>query len=370
MKMIPGLTLAVVLATGVMAQTPDSTPPPLPPLPSSAAPAPPAPVMPAPQAPAAMPPADTNPPAPAKKQSAKKKKKAAASTAKKSSTPAEPTAPLVANEPAVARQNNVNVRAKASMSGEVIGHLKAGETVTVLELVTLQHPKTDEPAKWAKITLPATAHAWINGTYLDANKAVKPAKLNIRSGPGENYNVIGLLHKGDVVKDLNTKGDWTEIEPPTGTYAFVAAHLLAHKAPEATPMPNPPLPPPPPPIPSPVAGQPPIAPPPNETPGAMPPAVSPQVPPPLPPEEEVPTGPRIVQREGIVRGTVSIQAPSYYQLESLDNGQIIDYLYTSSTNLVLSRYKGKTVLVTGEEGLDERWPNTPVVTIQKIQVVQ
>src|SRR5581483_5544351 len=327
MKMIPGLTLAVVLATGVMAQTPDSTPPPLPPLPSSAAPAPPAPVMPAPQAPAAMPPADTNPPAPAKKQSAKKKKKAAASTAKKSSTPAEPTAPLVANEPAVARQNNVNVRAKASMSGEVIGHLKAGETVTVLELVTLQHPKTDEPAKWAKITLPATAHAWINGTYLDANKAVKPAKLNIRSGPGENYNVIGLLHKGDVVKDLNTKGDWTEIEPPTG-------------------------------------------PPPNETPGAMPPAVSPQVPPPLPPEEEVPTGPRIVQREGIVRGTVSIQAPSYYQLESLDNGQIIDYLYTSSTNLVLSRYKGKTVLVTGEEGLDERWPNTPVVTIQKIQVVQ
>ena len=35
-----------------------------------------------------------------------------------------------------------------------------------------------------------------------------------------------------------------------------------------------------------------------------------------------------------------------------------------------SAYNGKTVLVTGEEGLDERWPNTPVLTIHKIQVVK
>jgi hypothetical protein len=67
---------------------------------------------------------------------------------------------------------------------------------------------------------------------------------------------------------------------------------------------------------------------------------------------------------------VSIQAPSYYQLESLETGKPIDYLYSTSTNLVLSRYKGKTVLVTGEESLDERWANTPVLTISKIQLVQ
>jgi hypothetical protein len=77
-----------------------------------------------------------------------------------------------------------------------------------------------------------------------------------------------------------------------------------------------------------------------------------------------------VQREGIVGGTVSIQAPTHYQLESLDNGKVIDYLYTTSTNVVLKRYAGLTVLVQGEEGLDERWPNTPVITIQKIQVVK
>jgi len=29
-----------------------------------------------------------------------------------------------------------------------------------------------------------------------------------------------------------------------------------------------------------------------------------------------------------------------------------------------------TVLVSGEEELDERWPNTPVLTIQRIQTVK
>src|SRR6185436_18481546 len=67
------------------------------------------------------------------------------------------------------------------------------------------------------------------------------------------------------------------------------------------------------------------------------------------PVDEGPPPKRIVQREGIVDGTVSIQTPSYYQLESLETGKPIDYLYTTSTNLPLSRYKGLTVLVTGEE---------------------
>ena len=32
--------------------------------------------------------------------------------------------------------------------------------------------------------------------------------------------------------------------------------------------------------------------------------------------------------------------------------------------------KGLKIVVTGEEALDERWGNTPVITIQKIQVLE
>ena len=76
-----------------------------------------------------------------------------------------------------------------------------------------------------------------------------------------------------------------------------------------------------------------------------------------------------MQREGFVRGTFSIQAPTPFQLISPDNQRPINYLYTTSTNLDLSRYKGLHIIVTGEEGLDARWKNTPVITIQRIQVL-
>jgi len=72
----------------------------------------------------------------------------------------------------------------------------------------------------------------------------------------------------------------------------------------------------------------------------------------------------------MVRGTFSIQAPTRFELISPDNGRTINYLYTTSSELDLSRYKGLRIIVTGEEGLDERWRNTPVITIQRIEVVE
>jgi hypothetical protein len=79
---------------------------------------------------------------------------------------------------------------------------------------------------------------------------------------------------------------------------------------------------------------------------------------------------RIVDREGVVRHTWSIQAPSDYRLVSPDTGENIVYLHTSSTNLDLSRYKGLHIIVTGEEGMDRRWKTTPVLTIRRIQVIE
>jgi hypothetical protein len=100
------------------------------------------------------------------------------------------------------------------------------------------------------------------------------------------------------------------------------------------------------------------------------PAVTPAPETPETPVVEEPLPPRIVQREGVVRGTTSIQAPSRFALVSPENGRNIDYLHTTSEELDLRRYKGLRIVVTGEESLDERWGNTPVLEIQKIQVVE
>lgn len=332
----------------------------------------------------------TNAPAPKKASKKKSEKKAVAK--KKAPAPLR-TVPLNPG-PAVCEANNVNVRGQAKLKSEVVTHLTKGQQVTVLEEVQLKNSGPDEPSAWAKILLPTNATVWINTSFIDPSaKTVKPKKLNIRSGPGENYSVLGTLKQGDSVKDISSKGDWTQIEPPADAYAFVAAQFLkqGEEAPVIASATTPVTPesttPTTPTTPETTKPETPIVTTPAEpTTTATTPTPAPTTPPPT--TEPAPTTPsdsstnatptvaenepppkRIVQREGIVRGTFSIQAPTRYELISPDNHKAINYLFTDSPDLDLSRYKGLHIIVTGEEGLDERWRNTPVITIQKIQVL-
>ena len=267
---------------------------------------------------------------------------------------------------------NINVRGKASFKGEVITKLQNGDTVSVIEQVILLKPKAGEPSQWAKISYPTNASVWVHTSYLNADKTVKPKKLNIRTGAGENYSIVGTLEQGTAVKEVSTKGNWTQIEAPAGAFAFVAASYIRQ---EATSEMAPPV----------VSVQPPtpdtatvssdpIIPPTTDLANTNP-AVEPNptvadsanVPPPVIEEVWVP---RTVSHEGIVKATISIQAPTKYGLHAVDSGKLINYLYSPTAELEMSRYAGKQIIVNGQEGLDERWVKTPVLTIQKIYVVR
>jgi uncharacterized protein YgiM (DUF1202 family) len=373
MKMKFWLILGTTLSTTLLAQQVTNSPPP-PPMEGATVNTPP------------MATVATNKPAakPAAKKSTKPaaKKPVAKSAAKKTSPATElKTVPLIAG-PAVVVANHVNVRTRAGLSGEVLTKLTNGEPVAVIEEIKLKKSGPEEPSAWAKIALPASAHAWIKSSYIDAaNKTVLPKKLNLRGGPSESYGVIGLMQRGDSVTEIETKGEWTQIAAPTGAFAFVAAQYLSQ---ESAALAKAGL------ITSPAIAETPATPTTvpeaatvattttetpatttstatiisNELAAAMSSNVS-LAPPPV----ELPPPPRIVQREGIVRGNTSIQSPTKFELISPDNRQLINYLYTTSTNLDLNRYKGLHIIVTGEEGMDERWKYTPVITIQRIQVL-
>lgn len=314
--------------------------------------------------------------------------------------------------PAVVKQNVsglVNVRGQPAINSEVVTRLTRGQAVMVLEEITLAKPKPDEPAHWAKIRLPDGAFVWVHSLYVDPDtQTVKATQLNLRSGPGENYSVLGRIPKGTVIQALERQGDWIKIQPPEEAYGFVASHLLTNLPPSvevvaapppaqptqpslpqptAPPVPSAPTGPPPPtivaePIPPPSE---PAAAPTNLPPAAVPaePAVAlepkepaaPVAPPPAvvlpePEPEDKPIPVRKVTREGYVRTSVSIQAPSHYALESLDSRKVLNYIYSPSTNIVLRDFYGKRIIVTGEEVLDERWPNTPVINVESIRTVQ
>jgi uncharacterized protein YgiM (DUF1202 family) len=354
-----------LISTSLLAQQ-DSNAPAAAPADTSAAPAAtapstteptnaPAPAM-APETPAAS----NAPAAEAPKPKAKHKKKPAAH-------PSElKTIPLVAG-PAVVAANRVNVRGQAGLKGEIIGRMTNGEPVTVVEEIHLKNSKEDEPSAWAKIALPDKLHPWVKASYIDtSSETVKPKTLNMRGGPGENYSVIGTLKRGTMVKEVTTKDGWMQIET-ANAFAFMAAQYLTQdpvalaaaaglsnptntetiaendmateagtNAPDMTAMTS--------------NGT-------NDQASATNTIVE-------------PPAPRIVEREGYVRGATSIQAPTAYELISPDTHRIVDYLYSKDNEVDLSRYKGMHIIVTGIEGMDERWKSTPVITVQRIQVIE
>lgn len=265
----------------------------------------------------------------------------------------EPTVTL-APGPAEVSASELTVRGQAGLKGEAVAHLSKGETVNVLEQINLEHHAADEPSQWAKISYPTNGHVWVMAKYVN-NGVVATKKLNLRAGPGENYSVVGVIDQGAPVNEVETKGGWMKIEPPTGAYAFVAAKFLTQEAmpnamanaapetPEATPTPTP--------------VQPPqqiiTTPPPEPT------------PPPQPPQPTV----RIVQHEGVVGPVGSVIAPTAYKLYDPDTKVDIDFLYPTSPDQDLHKLVDDRVIVTGEEGVDTRWPNTPVIAIQNIQIL-
>mgnify|MGYP001021384490 CR=1 FL=1 len=363
--------------------------------------------------------------------------------------PAAAAATALQTGPAEVTQEHVNVRAQADVDSEVVSRLSRNDVVKVLEEVTLKKAGPGEPTRWAKISWPEGAPVWVYADFVDkASMQVKVAKLNLRTGPGENHSVVGHLEKGATLKKLDAKGDWLKVEAPDSCVAFVAANLLKSKASAtesasvgstptvpatglrpatpASPRPTPPplpattttevprdilvsqpkpapvptfsLPPPQIPRPAPatapaslagiaptISTPPALVPPPATKPAAASPAPlvsgseSKPAATPAPvltrepgeidfrPQREETYVKRVVTREGLVRRSYNIQSPTSLVLENVHNGRVMNYLYSTSTNMNLNAYRGRVVTLTGEEALDERWPNTPVIRVETLQ---
>ncbi|MEI7730106.1 MAG: SH3 domain-containing protein [Verrucomicrobiota bacterium] len=303
---------------------------------------------------------------------------------------------------AVAKGANIMVRGLPSLRGDRLGKLKKGDAVTVLETVTHTTTNKHEPAVWYKIALGTNFNVWVHSLYVNTNAMTVKVKtaLNLRAGPGEEFNKVGTMKKDAPMIVRRAKEAWLEIEPPVDAFAYVAADFFTVKE-GVTPSVAPSVPvvtetpPVPPPVPMPtevvtLTNQPPVVAMPTNEPMPAPP-VAPVVTSPPKPEEvaSVPTPPpvavapvlpnlavnvtieppprRIVLREGIVKLSITPNTPSFYVLKSIDTGKTINFLYTTDTNVVLKDMLDRRVLVTGEEAIDKRWPNLPVLAIEKIE---
>lgn len=312
-----------------------------------------------------------------------------------------------AQNEAVARADRVLVRSRPSLKGEVVTRLERGQRVLVFEEGLPPLLASDTVTEWVRIELPAGSRVWVAAEYMDPAEGVVLARLlNVRAGPSEDYAVLGRVSRGAKLSVVGGTNDWLEVLAPPGLSGYVAAYLLEPAPPRPVPAPEAAAPEPAPPsrdaVPADAAPSPetptPKTPPTETPPTPIPPgpAADPEVPPaseptwppvpaPLPPPASPPTAApllgdtasepaspparRVVWREGIVRATLSLQAPTRYELRGTDTGVRLNYLLPADPGPHLRPFRGKRVRVTGEEFLDAGWA-TPLLRVEKIRLTE
>ena len=114
---------------------------------------------------------------------------------------------------------------QASATSRQIGTAQAGEILFVA--------RTDNG--WAAVAPPGRIDLWLNKDFIEGNRVIAKS-IQVRSGPGIQYEVVGTLERGAPVMPRGEEGDWCKIEPPSSMVVWVKTADLAEIKPQTTPI--------------------------------------------------------------------------------------------------------------------------------------
>ena len=139
----------------------------------------------------------------------------------------------VAGEIAVIKAEVVNVRSGPNTASNVLTQASRSE----------QLPITAKSGDWCQVKLPNGATGWVAGwlveikqdagssqTVAGAQVTVTGEVVNIRSGPGTNYGLVGQATKASVLPVLEQNNDWYKVQLSNGASGWVAGWLVEYKS--------------------------------------------------------------------------------------------------------------------------------------------
>jgi len=127
--------------------------------------------------------------------------------------------------------DRVSLRTKADINSELLDRAMRDEELVFLE-------KTNG---WVAVQAPSSLNFWAAGEYIQ-NGVVVPEKLNIRSGPSQNYSVVFVAKKGAAVSLRGEFNEWVKIAPPVGSRVWISekyTEIIEPPKPEPVPVPLP-----------------------------------------------------------------------------------------------------------------------------------
>lgn len=109
----------------------------------------------------------------------------------------------------------VNLRATPSTEGEVLWQLRRGYPLQVLQ----------RQGDWIRVRDFEGDEGWVAArlTGEERHHVVRARTLNLRSGPGLEWQVVGTARYGDVLATVRRQGDWVQLRAPDGSGTVWAA---------------------------------------------------------------------------------------------------------------------------------------------------
>ena len=125
---------------------------------------------------------------------------------------------LRAQTPVRVTADNVNLRAKALLTAEVVTQAHYDDHLTAHEI-------GDE---WVEVAAPAAADAWVMKSYVQAPaNTIGANRVNVRAGPSINYNILCTLALGDTVEPRGEEvAEWLKIAPPAAARLWISREFV------------------------------------------------------------------------------------------------------------------------------------------------
>lgn len=230
--------------------------------------------------------------------------------------------------------DRVNLRARPSLDAEVLGQVNDGDILTVRSI----------QGDWVEVDVPPHVDLYVHRDFV-RDGVIQAAKLNVRGGPGINYQVAGSVERGTPVESRGAVGEWIKIAPPAGCSVWVSRNFVERMAPApGTPPPETAVVPPAPPS----AGEPPPLAPRVGTPPAA--GAAAQEPPPGYRLAPVEGQGRLVQREGRVKPVgFMFSRPTRYQLVQEQGGHADTVCFLYGNEQQLRSMENKVIQIRGRE---------------------
>ncbi|MDF7798385.1 SH3 domain-containing protein [Pontiellaceae bacterium B1224] len=111
--------------------------------------------------------------------------------------------------------DRVSLRAQPNLEGELLDRAMRGEEMIYFE----------QTNGWVAVQAPDSLNYWVAAEFVE-DGVVQPKKLNVRSGPSLNYNVVAVVERDDVLALRGEFNEWLKIAPPIGSRVWISADYV------------------------------------------------------------------------------------------------------------------------------------------------